>query len=225
MAAGGRARARSGSEECTTLDTCTRRSRLAGESVDSVPSHFAGVKQAEAVDQSLAKGAAGATAESRALKQQGVSATESLARMHRLTGFAGDNPATSASAPGAGCPARGHGKATGRQHIDTRRQSSNSVALKSHPRSAVPPDNSRRQMSPARREAVTNKGPPPSPRSAVALPASPSGIFELALCDCSTTASPRGRALIDIGQTHTAVDRVRSGASRASPRREGACSL
>ncbi|KAF2437777.1 hypothetical protein P171DRAFT_505453 [Karstenula rhodostoma CBS 690.94] len=123
------------SKECTRLGTCTQRCRLAGGSVESDSSYFAGVKQAEAVGQSLAKGAAGATAEPRTLKQQGVSATESLALIHPLTGFAGDIPAASASASRVGRPARGHGQATGRQHMDNRRRSSNALALKSHQRS------------------------------------------------------------------------------------------
>jgi hypothetical protein len=103
-AAEGRA-SQCGSKECTRLNTCTRNAPRAGKAVDRCPRYFAGVKQAEAEGQSMersvrrpsegrrsvpawrqiAKGAAGATAEPRALKQQGVSATESLAPKHPLT--------------------------------------------------------------------------------------------------------------------------------------------
>lgn len=108
---------------------CTRRSRRAGKSTGRCPSHFAGAKQAEAVDQSvewIAKGRGSVPSmaadrlprvppvpqPSRALKQQGVSATHPLARLHHLTGFAGDISAAGASARRACCPARGHGDAT-----------------------------------------------------------------------------------------------------------------
>lgn len=119
--------------------------RLAGESADGFPSHLAGVKQAEVVGQSvkrsmksparvvvlcLARRQIACQGCRRChcrvqgfetLKQQGVSAAESLALLHHLTGFAGDIPAASASVPGAGRPAGGHGEATGCQHTGSRR--------------------------------------------------------------------------------------------------------